>query len=115
MWEGDAFLSALIKLKEVKLRVRNKLSRPWFDKRDLDKLDGDWSLAFYYAVLKDYSNRLNADKKGFTRVSSKMFEADLKANRMKIWRYNKRLEDKGLIVVDRVARGRSTWIGYKLI
>ncbi len=97
------------------MRVRNKLSRPWHDKRDLEKLDGDWSLAFYYTVLKDYANRLNRDKKGFTRVSSKVFEADLKANRMKIWRYNKKLEDKGLIVVDRAARGRSTWIGFKMV
>ena len=97
------------------MRVKNKNSRPWFDKRDLDKVDGDWSLLFYYTILKDYANRLNQDKKGFTRVSSKVFEADLKADRMKIWRYNKKLEDKGLIVVDRVARGRSTWIGFKII
>ena len=94
--------------------MRNKLSRPWFDKRDLDKVDGDWALAYYYAILKDYSNRLVQDKKGFTRVSSKVFEKDLKADRMKIWRYNKKLEDKGLIVVDRGARGRSTWIGFKI-
>ena len=95
--------------------MRNKISRPWFDKRDLERLDGDWSLVFYYAVLKDYANRLTPDSKGFTRVSSKVFETDLKANRMKIWRYNKKLEDKGLIAVDRVARGKSTWIGFKLL
>ena len=97
------------------MRVRNKNSRPWLDKRDLEKLDGDWALAFYYAVLKDYANRLSPDKKGFTRVSSKVFEADLKADRMKIWRYNKKLEDKGLIIVDRFARRRSTWIGFRII
>lgn len=95
--------------------MRNKSSRPWFDKRDLDKVGGDWALAYYYAILKDYANRLTQDKKGFTRVSSKVFEVDLMADRMKIWRYNRKLEDKGLITVDRVARGRSTWIGYKII
>ena len=97
------------------MRVRNKNSRPWLDKRDLKAVDYDWSLAFYYAILKDYVRRLPADKKGFTRISSKMFETDLRADRMKIWRYNKKLEDKGLIVADRTQRGGRTYIGVKLI
>lgn len=63
--------------------MRNKSSRPWFDKRDLDKVGGDWALAYYYAILKDYANRLTQDKKGFTRVSSKVFEVDLMADRRK--------------------------------
>lgn len=95
--------------------MRNKLSRPWIDKRDIERVDGDLALLAWYVILKDYANRMPPDKRGFTRVSSKVFEVDLKADRMKIWRYNKKLEDKGLIVVDRVARGRSTWIGFKIV
>ena len=97
------------------MKVKNKNSRPWLDKRDLERLGGDLALWAWYCVLKDYANRLPRDKNGFTRVASKVFESDLKADRMKAWRYNKKLEDKGLIVVDRTARGRSTWIGFKII
>ena len=95
--------------------MKNKNSRPWLDKRDLHKVDGDLALLAWYVILKDYANRLGKDKRGFTRVSSKVFSVDLGADRKKVWRYNKKLEDKGLIVVDRVARGRSTWIGFKII
>lgn len=84
------------------------------DMRDIPKVDGDLALAFWYSILKDYAKRMKKDKDGFIRVSSKVFEFDYGVNRMKIWRYNKRLEDKGLVSVDRAARGGRTWIGFKL-
>lgn len=85
------------------------------DYKDAIKFDGDLGLWAWYSILKDYTKRFGKDERGFTRVSSKVFEYDLRADRMKVWRYNKKLEDKGLIVVDRVARGGRTWIGYKII
>lgn len=95
--------------------MQSKYSRPWIDKRDLSRVDGDFALLLWYSILKDYAKRMNQDKNGFVRVSSKVFELDLNADRMKVWRYNKKLEDKGLIAVDRVSRGGRTWIGFKLI
>lgn len=84
-------------------------------KSDIKRFDGELGLLMWYSILKDYYRRLRHDKNGFVRVSSKIFKEDINADRMKVWRYNKKLEDKGLIVVDRVARGRKTWIGFKII
>lgn len=86
-----------------------------FDLQDVAKVDGDLRLACWYAFLKDYRNRFKKDKLGFVRVPSEVFRFDLGADRKKVWRYNKKLEDKGLIIVDRVARGGRTWIGFKII
>lgn len=85
------------------------------DLRDVHKVDGDLGLALWYALLKDYRRRFRKDKLGFIRVPSKVFKYDTGADRMKVWRYNKKLEDKGLVIVDRVARGNRTWIGFKLV
>ena len=79
------------------------------------KVGGDLALAFWYSILKNYAMRMKKDKHGFIRVSSNVFKFDLDADRKKVWRYNKRLEDKGLITVDRAKRGGTTWIGYKFV
>ena len=85
------------------------------DTRDVLKVDGDLRLALWYAALKDYRRRFKKDKNGFVRVPSKVFRFDFGADRKKVWRYNRKLEDKGLIVVDRVSRGGRTPIGFKII
>jgi hypothetical protein len=82
---------------------------------DLAKVGGNMNLAYWYALLKDYRKRFKKDKLGFIRVPSQVFRFDMGADRKKVWRYNRKLEDKGLIIVDRTARGGRTWIGYKII
>lgn len=94
--------------------VKKELFIP-VQKSDFSKFDGELGLLLWYSALKDYYSRLRHDKDGFVRVSSMVFKEDLNADRMKVWRHNKKLEGKGLIVVDRVARGRRTWIGFKII
>ena len=84
-------------------------------KADFKRFGGELGLLLWYSTLQDYARRFKKDSNGFVRVSSKVFEEDLGCDRMKVWRYNKKLEDKGFIVVDRVARGRKTWIGFKII
>lgn len=85
------------------------------DLDDLTRVGGNMNLAYWYALLKDYRKRFKKDKLGFVRVPSQVFRFDMGADRKKVWRYNKKLEDKGLIIVDRTARGGRTWIGYKII
>ncbi|MCR5700181.1 MAG: hypothetical protein K6G49_01990 [Candidatus Saccharibacteria bacterium] len=85
------------------------------DKELLTRFSDDHGLFYWYLILQDYSERFKKDKLGFIRVPSKVFSDDHKIDRKKIWRYNKKLEDKGLIKVDRVHRGGHTWIGYKFI
>lgn len=85
------------------------------NKLDYAKVGGDFVLAYWYAVLKDYRKRLKKDQYGYTRVSSEMFADDWGLDRIKVWRYNRKLEDKGLIKIDRKKRGGRTWIGFKLV
>lgn len=85
------------------------------DKADFDKVDGDFRKFVWLGLLKDYRRRFKRDKFGFTRVPSKVFLDEFGIDRIKVWRYNKELEDKGLIKVDRVHRGGRTWIGYRIV
>lgn len=84
-------------------------------KRDLRKLDNDFRLALWLSALKDYARRFKRDKFGYYRVPIDIIEADYGLYRVKIWRYNKELEDKGLIKVDRTIRGGRTWMGFRFI
>lgn len=103
-----------LNIKEVELGANKKYPFP-VNYEDIPKFDGNLRLAVWYALLKDYSKRFKKDKYGFVRVPSKVFRFDMGADRKKVWRYNKKLEDKGFIVIDRVARGGRTWIGYKIV
>lgn len=87
----------------------------WADRRDLEKVGGDLALWFWYAKLKDYAKRFKKDKNGYVRVPPDVFAEDLLFNKKKVQRYNKKLEDKGLIKTDKVRRGGRTWAGYKLV
>lgn len=84
-------------------------------KVDYLKVEGDLALWSWYSILKDYAKRFNMDKHGFVRVRSDIFADDYGVDRMKVWRYNKKLEDKGLLKLDRKHRGGRTWIGFKLV
>lgn len=84
-------------------------------KVDFGKAGCDPKAFFWYSVLKDYRRRFKRDRHGFTRVPSQVFNDDYGFDRIRVWRYNKMLEDKGLIKVDRVHRGGRTWIGYRLV
>lgn len=84
-------------------------------KKDFERVGKSERLFFWYTVLKDYRKRFKRDKYGFTRVPSAVMKLDYGYDRIKVWRYNKELEDKGLIKVDRVHRGGRTWIGYRLV
>lgn len=95
--------------------VRNPKFVMMTTKADLSRVDGDARLFFWYSVLKDYGRRFKKDKYGFIRVPSELINQDYGYDRVKVWRYNKELEDKGLIKVDRVHRGGRTWIGYKIV
>jgi len=82
---------------------------------DYARVEGDFFLWIWYSVLKDYAKRFKKDRFGFTRVDSQVFEEDYNLDRRKVWRYNRKLEDKGLLVIDRVKRGGRTWLGFKLV
>lgn len=84
-------------------------------KADFQKVGGDFKSFVWLGLLKDYRRRFKRDRYGFTRVPSNVFLDEFGADRVKVWRYNKILEDKGLIKVDRKHRGGRTWIGYRII
>lgn len=84
-------------------------------KRDLQRLDYDFRLTFWLSILKDYARRFKPDKLGYIRVPIDIIEADYKMYRVKIWRYNRELEDKGLLKIDRTIRGGRTWMGFRFI
>lgn len=86
-----------------------------FSTDDLTKVKGDLRLLAWYAILKSYSGRFKKDKDGFTRISSEIFLTDWQMERISVWRYNKSLEELGLIIVDKKHRGGRTWMGYKII
>lgn len=85
------------------------------DNEDLHKVDWDFGLLFWYSKLKDYAKRFNRDDNGYVRIPPHIYEEDLGMNKKKFQRYNKKLEDKGLIKTDKAHRGGRTWAGYKLI
>ena len=85
------------------------------NRSDVMKVGGDLKMLAWYSALKDYAKRFKKDKLGFIRVPSYVLAEDFSTNRTQIWRYNRMLEDKGLIEVDRVHRGGHTWVGFKLI
>lgn len=84
-------------------------------KADFGKSGGDPKVFFWYSVLKDYRRRFKRDRHGFTRVPSRLFQEDYGFDRMRVWRYNKLLEGKGLVEIDRVHRGGRTWIGFRIV
>lgn len=84
-------------------------------KSDVKKVGGDIKLLLWYSKLKDYASRISKDETGFIRVPPEMYDVDINMNRRTVRRYNKRLEDKGLIVVDKVKRGGRTWAGFRLV
>lgn len=84
-------------------------------REDYAEVEGDFALAFWYAVIKDYVSICKRDNHGYTRVSSKQFADDWGVDRQTVWRYNRKLEDKGLIRLDRGHRGGRTWVGFKLV
>lgn len=84
-------------------------------KSQIVRFEGDLALALWYSALKDYTKRFKPDKHGFVRVSSEVFNNDWGYCRMKIWRLNKKLEEKGFITVDRVSRGGRSFIGFKIL
>lgn len=92
--------------------ARNKYVIINFD--DVARFEGDLQLCFWYSALKNYARTFRADKSGFHRISTKTIEEDFGFNRMRIWRYNQRLAERGLIALDK-KRGGNTWMGFKII
>lgn len=84
-------------------------------KADFGKSGADPKVFFWYEVLKDYRRRFRKDRFGFIRVPSQVFFEDYGFDRIRVWRYNRLLEDKGLIELDKVHRGGRTWIGFRII
>lgn len=85
------------------------------DLSDVSKFGNDAALLVWYSALKAYAEAFEKDKLGFTRVSPGTIQQDFGYNHVRVWRYNKKLEDKGLIIVDKRNRGGRTWMGYRLI
>lgn len=85
------------------------------DRRDLTKVGGDLALLCWYSKLKDYRQRFKPDKYGFIRIPPSVYEDDLGMSKKQVQRYNKKLEDKGLLKVDRMRRGGRTWAGFRLV
>lgn len=85
------------------------------DKKTIAKFKSSPKLLFWYIILQDYAARFKKDRLGFVRVPSQVFDDDFGIDRVKLWRYNKKLEDKGFIKVDRKHRGGRTWVGFKFI
>ena len=84
-------------------------------KKDAHKVNNNPALLLWYSKLKDYSRRFKLDKTGFVRIPPSYYEEDAMVDRRTVKRYNKQLEDKGLIVVDKVKRGGRTWAGFRLV
>lgn len=84
-------------------------------KNDVTRVGGDLRALAWYSALKDYAKRFRRDKTGFIRVPSYIMAEDFCTNRTQVWRYNKMLEDKGLILLDHTHRGGRTWVGFRFI
>ena len=85
------------------------------NKTDFESAHGDLGLLMWISILKDYEKRFRHDNAGFVRVPYQTFERDLGYNRVRVWRWNRRAEEAGLIAADRTTRGGRTWMGYKII
>ena len=85
------------------------------ERRDYAIVEGDLSMWGWYSIMKNYARVCKRDQYGFYRVSSQRFADDWGLDRIKVWRYNRKLEDKGLLKIDRRKRGGRTWIGFKLV
>lgn len=84
------------------------------DRRTIIEFEGDLAMAVWYSALRDYARRFKPDELGFTRVASSVFKKDFGFCRMKVWRFNQKLEKLGHIIVDKVARGGRRYIGFKI-
>ena len=84
------------------------------DRRTILEFEGDLAMAVWYSALRDYARRFKPDRLGFTRVASSVFKQDFGYSKLKVWRLNKKLEELGYIIVDRVARGGRRYIGFKI-
>ena len=85
------------------------------NKNDTHKVGNNPALLLWYSKLKDYSRRFKPDKSGFIRIPPSYYEEDAMVDRRTVKRYNKQLEDKGLIKVDKIRRGGRTWAGFRLV
>lgn len=85
------------------------------DKRDIEKFGGNLSLLMWYSKLKDYSRRFKPDKSGYIRIPPSYYIEDAMVDIRTIKRYNRQLEDKGLIEVDKIRRGGRTWSGFRIV
>lgn len=84
------------------------------EKSQIAKFEGNLDLALWYSALKDYGRRFKPDKHGFIRITSHLINEDYGLDKQKIRRLNRQLEKMHLIVIDNVARGGRTPIGFKL-
>lgn len=87
----------------------------FIDRKDMPKFGRNHKMLVWYSILKDYSRRFKKDKTGYVRIPPKIYMSDYGISKKTFQRYNRKLEDKGLIVVDKVHRGGRTWAGFKLI
>jgi len=85
------------------------------ERSDYALVEGDFMIWSWYSILKNYVRICKRDNHGYTRVSSQRFADDWGVDRHTVWRYNRKLEGKGLIKIDRKRRGGRTWVGFKLI
>ena len=84
------------------------------DKRLIKQLDGDLALVSWLAILRDYAARFRTDNLGFTRVKLDVIKEDYGFYAVKVWRLNKKLEEAGLVEIDKVPRGGRRYMGFKL-
>ena len=69
----------------------------------------------WYSVLQDYARRFKIDQFGYIRIPTQVVVDDYGIDRRRAWRYNKALEDKGFIKIDKKHRGGHTWMGIRFI
>lgn len=84
-------------------------------KNDYARVEGNLAMLSWLSILKDYAKRMRADRYGFVRIRSDTFENDWGLDRVTVWRYNRKLEDIGLIELDHIKRGGRTWVGFRLV
>lgn len=72
-------------------------------------------LLYWYIALKDYAQRFKPDRYGYVRIPTDAITSDYGIDRTTAWRYNRHLEDKGYIKIDRKHRGGHTWMGVRFI
>lgn len=82
--------------------------------RHLRKVRGDPALMLWYGALRDYARKFKPDKTGYIRLSKAVVDSDYGINRRQIQRMNGRLEELGLIEIDKLQRGGRTPMGYRI-